>query len=334
MQRLIKSPFALHNGELIHISRADKGSDYLCPGCLSRMVPKTAAQRRQAHFSHYAALNCNQESVLHKTAKQLLKANINHQQKPVIVWDCCICNKLHTKNFFVSTANSLIEQYLDSCKPDIISTTESGEATAIIEIVVTHEPEPRVYETAKALCLPVIEFHPRNSEDLEQLTQKELRASQVSVCLTPKCPNCESPLETRKIVLWEFQCWQCHSGTPFAWAEWEHGSQHSPAHFSAEEIQAANQAGAKIDFRFSREAQGSYNANICHFCNVLQGDWYLHDHLIGLEDQVSEIQKLIDHLKSLGIGPDNLPFLPRTVHASLACLQCGLSNPRAERPES
>ena len=185
MRRLIKSPFALHNGELIHISRADKGTEYLCPGCLSRMIPKTAAQRRQAHFSHYASLNCNQESVLHKTAKQLLEANINHQQRPVVTWDCSTCNKLHTKNFFTTTAKLLIEQYLDSCKPDITSTTESGEATAIIEIVVTHEPEARVYETGKVLRIPVIEFHLRNSEDLEQLVQKEFRASKVSVCLTP-----------------------------------------------------------------------------------------------------------------------------------------------------
>jgi len=277
--------------------------------------------KNRYHFSHNENANCSQESVLHKTAKYLLEANIKESSKPTVSWDCPTCQKPHSSDLFATTTTLCVEQHLGTCKPDITARAENGVIKAFIEVVVRHDPEPYVYETAKALSIPVIEFRLKKIEELQELREKELKASKVSICITPKCQKCGQPLESKSIMLWEFQCWQCKQRMPFAWADWN-GVFQSPEQFSDEEIRLATEAGAKIEFRYSKMAGCSYHANICPFCYALQGDFYLHDHLCNLDAQISQVEQRIDTLKSLGFPPSAFPRLPRTIHSSLACLRC------------
>jgi hypothetical protein len=100
------------------------------------MIPKTQGIKRRSHFSHRANPNCSKESVLHKTAKYLLEANIKQLSKPTITWDCPLCRKPHSCHFFSTTTELLVEQHLGTCKPEITARSEDGDITAFVEIVV------------------------------------------------------------------------------------------------------------------------------------------------------------------------------------------------------
>jgi hypothetical protein len=165
MKRLIKTPYALCNEQLIHISSARRNADYFCPACLVKMVPKMGPKNRH-HFSHNENTNCSQESVLHKTAKYLLEANIKEPAKPTVGWDCPTCRKPHSSDLFATTTELCVEQHLGTCKPDITARAENGDIKAFVEVVVQHDPEPYVYEAGNALCIPVIEFKLKKMEDL------------------------------------------------------------------------------------------------------------------------------------------------------------------------
>ncbi|WP_342046187.1 competence protein CoiA family protein [Bacillus sp. OTU530] len=69
-------PYGLKEGELIHISRAEKGikCDCICPSCKSALVAKKGSVKKH-YFAHYTKNECNYalESSLHLAVKEILE---------------------------------------------------------------------------------------------------------------------------------------------------------------------------------------------------------------------------------------------------------------------
>lgn len=87
--REIQLPYAIKDGELIHISQVESGlvCDCVCPSCSATLVAKKG-EEVEHHFSHYAADACSTalETALHLAAKEVLKA-ANRIALPAVIVD-------------------------------------------------------------------------------------------------------------------------------------------------------------------------------------------------------------------------------------------------------
>ena len=70
-------PFAVDNeGRLCSPETAEKGRSYFCPACHETVILKHGKIRR-VHFAHKIDGSCNQETIIHKTAKQLVQKAVH-----------------------------------------------------------------------------------------------------------------------------------------------------------------------------------------------------------------------------------------------------------------
>ena len=89
-------PFGLTiDGNLVSVESAKKGLEYFCPSCESRGGLRDG-EFSVKHFSHLVDSSCSQESIIHKTAKHLVKKAVleNSSGKQAISIDneCACCN--------------------------------------------------------------------------------------------------------------------------------------------------------------------------------------------------------------------------------------------------
>ncbi|MDD5765192.1 MAG: hypothetical protein PHW79_02900 [Candidatus Marinimicrobia bacterium] len=70
---MIKVPYAERDGQLIHISRVERGlaCRCVCPVCKTAVIARKGKKLRH-HFSHHSIGNCTAETVLHYIAKILV----------------------------------------------------------------------------------------------------------------------------------------------------------------------------------------------------------------------------------------------------------------------
>lgn len=68
----LKVPFA-YDGEkrLYDPQTAEKGKQYFCPACEDSVILRKG-EIKIAHFAHKVSETCNQETIIHKIAKQLI----------------------------------------------------------------------------------------------------------------------------------------------------------------------------------------------------------------------------------------------------------------------
>jgi len=58
-------------------------------------------------------------------------------------------------------------------------------------------------------------------------------------------------------------------------------------------MRALNIFGVKIELRYSKTVEDKYMANVCPYCNSIQGDWFIHEEAMGFVDNLPEDFKLI-----------------------------------------
>ena len=69
----LKVPFALDGTQvLLSPEVAEKGREYFCPACGDIVILKKG-EIKVAHFAHKVSDTCSQETIVHKTAKQLVQ---------------------------------------------------------------------------------------------------------------------------------------------------------------------------------------------------------------------------------------------------------------------
>jgi predicted RNA-binding Zn-ribbon protein involved in translation (DUF1610 family) len=164
---IIKTPFArTQNGNLVHISEIHlrgRHAELACPSCGEELVAKLG-EHRARHFAHPAGkpnTRCSADTVLHETAKSLLKARIEDAlcggKRFDLVHRCPHC-RLKTYADIVRNVSSVNTEHRlasNSARADIALLNESGEIVRIVEVVNTHNLEPETEAVYRQLQLPV-----------------------------------------------------------------------------------------------------------------------------------------------------------------------------------
>lgn len=281
----LKVPYGLdHSGRLISPFEAIKdGRQYFCPGCKSSLILKQGEQKTW-HFAHKAEANCSGETILHKTAKQLIKQVIDGWRTgansiPQIARICPTCKQLIEEPIPENITEAEIELRTDSNFIVDVGLKSVNNLVWAVEILVTHAVDQN---KADNLGVPFIEIKAENVIESPLYWIPEADGLHDLVCV-----DCQIQGKKRKQQVLDYrdrafasaremgvdmtqkfyrfaliQCWRCKSDiVVFTWPE------NSPLR---------EPVPSTIQMRYSRMTEDTYMANVCPHCDALQGDFFLY----------------------------------------------------------
>lgn len=281
----LKIPFGVdESGELISAESAQKGSSYSCPSCGVQLIHR-AGEVRAKHFAHPPASNCGLESVLHITAKRLIYMaimnNASGGQSISLENHCQNCGVIFSTNLLPKTfSNAGLEIGVGDYVCDVIGYRGDSVALAI-EILNTHE-----VDTKKAANLTAYWVELKAEDVINDFlkwipTQANLKESYCNSCKNHIKHVLEvadkygidralySPVKnpTKSTYIADIEtCFKCKKEIPVFW--WR------GVPFC--EVEPPNPKPKTIKYRNSKQYGGSYWANTCANCNMIQGDNYLY----------------------------------------------------------
>ena len=299
------------DGNLIKIEDAVKGQKYFCPICKAELLLRICKKQpgakyyRRNHFAHKGnSENRCSESFLHMLFKErcaeLLRDKISRHENLFFEWECKKCYEHHKGNILKKASNVITECDLAVCKPDIALLDSDGKVIIVVEVVVTHKPEPEsleYYEKNKIACLQIIV---NDFSDCEHIEEKLSLPDDVNVCPNPVCDNCGQVKNKAKMVIIPATCWRCGGEMKVAMilANNERGII-TASSFNEEEINQANSLGANIAKRYSKTVENSYMANVCEHCNAFIGDFYMHDYYYSQPDKEKDLSYICFHCNDI-----------------------------------
>ncbi len=281
---MLKIPFGKsESGFFISAKEAKKDESYFCPQCSTKLLFR-AGKKNVEHFSHPPESNCNNETILHKTAKGLIEQTIkdNAQKKRSIeIWNSCkTCGKNFNSKIPTRTFTDA-EQEKSSLNYRCDVVGYRGKEIALgIEIFATHAVDEN---KAKELPIYWIEL---SAEDVLKNSfcwkpiQKRLKPVNCRTCKNEIIKiqniaskwgidsNLYSPIKepvTAKYIAGVETCFKCKNKIPVFW--WD------GIPFCEEE--PPDPKPKTIKFKYSKKYGGSYWANTCANCGMTQGDNFL-----------------------------------------------------------
>ena len=158
-------PYALKDGEPIHISEGDSGlaCNCICPSCHERLVAKKGGIRVH-HFAHQSGESCPGvlESSLHIAAKDILAKEKRITLPSVHIQfnsDGPSLQRAGPKTYRVDSVRE--EKKIGNIKPDLILTIAQREL--IVEIFVTHKVDSQKIQKIRELGMSAIEINLRTA---------------------------------------------------------------------------------------------------------------------------------------------------------------------------
>ncbi len=242
------------------------------------------SRKSSSHTPHEEAV-----SIIEKLATENLGGNLEATAA------CNQCSEELTINLVAGASSISREKLMGTVRPDISLLDENGEPVRFIEVVDSHAPEGTVHEQALRNGIEVVEIHLRAEREFTgrrrnkaldaSLTVKarlqELAAGRLVVdahnllCRRPKCTECGTPLPRRTITVGTKDCWNCVQNVNVATGDKDGGGLEQD-YFTTEEITFAQENGVTLERRFSATAGGKYLANVCTYCDQIQGNWFLY----------------------------------------------------------
>jgi hypothetical protein len=270
-------PFGLNDKKiLVSAQNSVRNECYFCPSCGDKVILKKG-EIKTAHFSHKVGNICNQETIIHKTAKFLIHTTVsdwilNKKSSPIMKRKCACCG-FARKQLLPNFIDDVRLEYrlLDGSIADVILISE-GNPRAVIEIKVTHAVDDI---KANRISLPFIELD--GNQIIQNPTVWIPLQDKFKPLICSKCKKAYSWFQQKisdiskvtKISLptsyyrYAFQsCWKCNKEIiVFSWND---------------EIPALKPIPKTIQLRYSRTAGHKYWANTCPYCDSIQGDFFLH----------------------------------------------------------
>ena len=242
------------------------------------------ARKSSSHTSHEEAV-----SIIEKLVTENLGGTLEATA------ECNQCSEELTIDLVAGASSVSREKLMGTVRPDISVLDENGEPVRFIEIVDSHAPEGTVHEQALQNGTEVVEIHLRAEREFTgrrrnkaldaSLTVKarlqELAAGRLVVdahnilCRRPKCTECGTPLPWRTITVSIKDCWNCGQNVNVATGDKDGGGLEQD-YFTTEEIAFAQENGVTLERRFSATVGGKYLANVCTYCDQIQGNWFLY----------------------------------------------------------
>ena len=195
----------------------------------------------------------------------------------------------------VERANSVKRnRQVGTVRPDL-SVFDSDELPIrFIEIVDSHKPQSNVHEYALARNIEVVEIHLNTGRRfagervnraldaslvvktrLEDLKKKIVYIdAHTLLCKRTKCDECGAPLPRRIVTIHIKDCWKCGQNVDVALGSKE-GETFFPDDFTDDEMTFAKANGVILERRFSGTVRSKYLANVCSYCDQIQGNWFL-----------------------------------------------------------
>ncbi|WP_105213758.1 competence protein CoiA family protein [Pseudoalteromonas sp. T1lg22] len=271
-------------GELISAELAGKDTGYSCPCCGIKLVLRSG-EVRVKHFAHPPSSGCSLESVLHITAKKLIRTTIDKnakgEQEISLENHCQNCGVVFSISLPMKTFSSAgLEVKVGDYICDVVGYRGDSIGLAI-EILNTHEVDAIKAANLQAFWVELKAEDVLKNPEKWVPTQANLKDSYCAGCkkhinhvlevadkfgvdrslYTPL----KNPAKATYIADIE-TCFKCKQEIPVFW--WR------GVPFC--EVEPPNPKPKTIKFRNSKQYGGSYWANTCANCNMIQGDNYLY----------------------------------------------------------
>ena len=276
---------------LVHIDSVESGlaCGCICPVCSSSLLARKG-KKNIHHFSHSGDSNCNPETVLHWLGKQFLfnriKKSIDSKTELSFEWKCNHCYDAHKRNLTKKAASVLLEYNLGPIRPDITIFDSSGKPRIVVEVVVSHPPDPEAIDYCNKNNIYMMQVNLKNEKDLYSLEHEILNFnSSLDYCPEQKrCPKCGEFGTKKYVQVINIECWQCHRTMRLATFR-SIDSWYGARDFSDKDSIVARELGAIVKLKYSTTAREKYLASCCIHCGEFSGDFFLHDYYNDLDEQ-------------------------------------------------
>lgn len=272
------------SGGLVSASNASKGQTYFCPSCNSKLVLRIGGIRVK-HFAHPASSSCNQESILHLTAKKLIEAviheNSSSRAEINLRSKCYQCGVKFNKTLPYRTFTSAKQEVAVSDYICDVVGYRDNEIALGIEILNTHQ-----VDSNKAKGLPIHWIELNAESVLGNPTQWSPIQSRLKNTYCKRCTdnikkvisiadrwgisrNLYSPIKkpgSSAYVADAQTCFKCKKEIPVFWWRGVPFCKTEPP----------EPMPKTIEYRYSKERGYKYWINTCANCHVIQGDNYLY----------------------------------------------------------
>lgn len=278
----LRVPFAIDkNEQLCSPETADADNCYFCPSCRNSVIFRNG-KIRKPHFAHKATKICNQETIIHKSAKLLVQKVIQEWKKgkaesPLLKRRCDTCLSYVYQPLPEKVEHACVEYKFSNNIIADVALIAGGIPQAAVEIRVTHA----VDETKiRKMTIPFVEldgyqiieepfvwkplldnFNPLTCNKCKEGYLKfRIQAEQVA-----KATNLQLPTIYYRYGL--HNCWKCRRRIlVFGWTAL------GIHHHSIPE----NNPPRTIQYRYSKTARCKYWANTCPYCQSVQGNFFLY----------------------------------------------------------
>lgn len=269
---------------LVRPTPAGRGRSYRCPSCLDRLVLR-AGSKVSAHFAHRASASCSGETVLHKTAKLLLRDAVSRWKAggpgPVVVRRCRRCGAEVRQVLPDKVDRAEVEQPLPDGFVLDVALFAGEEIVASVEVFVKHPVEGRKLDK---LDLPFVELVGEEvcRDPLTWVPRLDrFRPFKCPICSEAWRVFCEKvseisletkvPVPPKPFIYAPHHCWSCNREIlVFAWPEtFEDGLVQYECHSEDRPCEKMPWTIRRRTIRFLGYV------NTCPFCKATQGPGFL-----------------------------------------------------------
>ena len=276
----LRVPFAFDDEKKLYDPEAaEKGKRYFCPACQDTVILRKG-EIKTAHFAHKVSEICNQETILHKTAKQLIVDVISDWKSgkidaPVLKRTCEICRQPKDQPLPDKVECAMLEYRMsDGFIVDVALMVENKPAAAI-EIRVNHAVDEN---KAKLLSIPFIELEGQKVVENPTIFEPIWDRFQPLTCTTCKQAKVQYLVKVNEVAEQTgvelpdryyryglYECRRCKREIiVFAWHKISKGAAPN-----------GKPIPRMIQRRYFNSAGCNYWVNICPYCESFWGDWIL-----------------------------------------------------------
>lgn len=301
----VRYPVASVDNELVWADllavAGDRPTNAMCLGCNEPVVLRAGSIKRP-HFAHRSVSGCTSgDRLLHDTAVRVIAERIeaviaSGATYPVTI-SCVQCRWQRQGNLARHRGGSVhVDRVLeDAIRPDILVRSADGKPRVVVEVVVTHPPEPATLDLYSRLRIPAVIVHPTwdNLGELrEGFTDAICRSGGFQIigypCTllrhpleeVPRCPQCTARARWMTAERATLKCYKCRGQVLVLDLVCSRGVGMATVSASCPDLHnvenVATRLGIVLRWEHSATAGGSYLMHMCPSCGAKQGDNFLY----------------------------------------------------------